>query len=151
MFPAKTNRPEDEAPPPEPLPTLRLLYSREEGVLLRPPLPLVMGETRLGRAVSASEVNLPNDGQASRAHAALLVKPGALPRLRDLQSSNGTHVNGERIGERELRDGDIVRIGNTLLIFRYEPPGLADAPMRALVGISPHARRLRRELQLVGP
>ena len=151
MFPEKTNRPEDETPPPEPIPTLRLLYSREEGVLLRPPLPLVPGATRMGRAVAATEVNLPADGQASRVHAALVVKPGVPPQLRDLQSSNGTYVNGSRVSEAELRDGDILRIGNTLMILRYEPPGLAEAPMRALLGISPHARRLRRELQLVGP
>jgi pSer/pThr/pTyr-binding forkhead associated (FHA) protein len=29
----------------------------------------------------------------------------------DLASTNGTFVNGERIGERELRDGDRLRIG----------------------------------------
>ena len=147
----KTNSPEDENPPPEPIPTVRLLYSREEGVLLRTPRVLSSGETRLGRAVSATEVNLVDDGQASRVHAALSLKSGALPRLRDLQSSNGTFVNGERITEVELRDGDIIRIGNTLLILRYEPAGLADAPIKSLLGISPQARRLRRELQLVGP
>jgi DNA-binding NtrC family response regulator len=151
VFPAKTNSPEEESPPPEPIPTLRLLYSREEGVLLRPPLLLAAGETRLGRAVGTGGVNLVDDGQASRVHAALAVRAGALPRLRDLQSSNGTFVNGERIGEAELRDGDILRIGNTLLILRYEPPGLADAPLKSLLGVSPQARRLRRELQLVGP
>ncbi|MCA9059775.1 MAG: FHA domain-containing protein, partial [Planctomycetaceae bacterium] len=36
--------------------------------------------------------------------------------IRDLGSTNGTFVNGERIsGERQLRDGDLVEIGDCLI------------------------------------
>ncbi len=36
----------------------------------------------------------------------------------DLQSRNGAHVNGEKINHsREIRDGDIIRVGHTLLVF----------------------------------
>lgn len=36
----------------------------------------------------------------------------------DLQSRNGAHVYGEKINHsRELRDGDILRVGHTLLVF----------------------------------
>lgn len=41
--------------------------------------------------------------------------------LRDLRSTNGTLVNGAQVDERELEDGDEIRIGNTLLIFRIDP------------------------------
>ena len=36
----------------------------------------------------------------------------------DLGSTNGTKVNGVRVAEHELRDGDEVRFGNTT--FRFE-------------------------------
>jgi pSer/pThr/pTyr-binding forkhead associated (FHA) protein len=37
--------------------------------------------------------------------------------LVDLGSTNGTRVNGVRITERELRDGDELLFGNTRLVF----------------------------------
>lgn len=52
-----------------------------------------------------------NDLDASTRHAAI-VKTGATFVLRDLGSTNGTYVNGERLaGERTLNDGDTLRFG----------------------------------------
>jgi adenylate cyclase len=39
--------------------------------------------------------------------------------VRDLKSSNGTKVNGEKVSEHVLEDGDKVGIGHTEMIFRY--------------------------------
>jgi len=38
--------------------------------------------------------------------------------LRDLNSENGTYVNGERVKERPLADGDRVQIGTVRFVFR---------------------------------
>lgn len=38
--------------------------------------------------------------------------------LRDLNSENGTYVNGERVKERPLTDGDRVQIGTVRFVFR---------------------------------
>lgn len=38
--------------------------------------------------------------------------------LRDLESNNGTYVNGDRIVERLLVDGDLVEVGPVKLVFR---------------------------------
>lgn len=38
--------------------------------------------------------------------------------LRDLNSENGTYVNGERVKERQLQDGDRVQIGTVRFVFR---------------------------------
>jgi hypothetical protein len=38
--------------------------------------------------------------------------------IKDLQSENGTYVNGERVQERPLADGDRVQIGTVRLLFR---------------------------------
>ncbi|HEY6566460.1 MAG TPA: FHA domain-containing protein [Actinomycetota bacterium] len=38
--------------------------------------------------------------------------------ITDLGSTNGTRVNGDTIGSRELADGDKITIGTTVLEFR---------------------------------
>jgi pSer/pThr/pTyr-binding forkhead associated (FHA) protein len=42
--------------------------------------------------------------------------------LRDAGSRNGTWVNGERVGEHLLGDGDQLQLGETLLLF-VDPAG----------------------------
>ena len=52
----------------------------------------------------------------SREHAAV-VREGRATRIRDLGSTNGTFVNGQRIKETELHDGDMVQVANVELTF----------------------------------
>jgi pSer/pThr/pTyr-binding forkhead associated (FHA) protein len=52
----------------------------------------------------------------SRRHARLWFDNG-LWYLEDLQSANGTLVNGERIQQTVLRDGDLIQFGDERLIF----------------------------------
>jgi pSer/pThr/pTyr-binding forkhead associated (FHA) protein len=57
------------------------------------------------------------DPQASRNHAQILWRNGQAV-VRDLNSANGTVVNGERIaGERPLRSGDSITIGDTTFLY----------------------------------
>ena len=56
------------------------------------------------------------DPEVSRRHASVEVSHGDL-RLRDLNSTNGTRVNGANVRERKLADGDEVVIGTTVLRF----------------------------------
>jgi len=73
-----------------------------------------------GRAAGNSIV-LPSDNFASARHARFEAVHDAVS-LVDLGSTNGTFVNGERIdGRRRLRDGDVVKIGETELRFVGEP------------------------------
>ena len=81
---------------------------------------LVLGPERerlsVGR-LAGCEVALTWDSEVSRAHA-LLEQVGGAWTVEDRGSSNGTLVNAARItGPQVLRDGDIVRIGRTQLIF----------------------------------
>jgi hypothetical protein len=70
----------------------------------------VTGETVLGRVDSDF---LQHDTEISRSHAVLRSGPQGLE-VEDLGSSNGTFVNEERIeGSRPLRNGDVVRLGQT--------------------------------------
>src|ERR1700722_6225961 len=45
--------------------------------------------------------------------------------IKDLESTNGTRVNGEKISEQKLRRNDILRLGNIELLYDSEhaPPG----------------------------
>jgi pSer/pThr/pTyr-binding forkhead associated (FHA) protein len=70
----------------------------------------------IGR-LAGCEVALTWDTEVSRAHA-LLEQAGGAWTIEDRGSSNGTLVNAARLtGPHVLRDGDIVRIGRTQLIF----------------------------------
>lgn len=61
---------------------------------------------------------LDHDGQVSSLHAVLQAY-GASWAIRDLGSTNGTVVAGERLlAERALRHGDAIQIGTTRMVFR---------------------------------
>jgi serine phosphatase RsbU (regulator of sigma subunit) len=80
--------------------------------------PLSKPRITIGRARS-SDVFLP-DQWLSRHHAAVEQKNGAYYLL-DLGSKNGTLLNGERVsGDRRLRDGDVITLGEHLLVFSME-------------------------------
>ncbi len=69
----------------------------------------------IGRG-KANTVALPGDPRASLRHAVVERTPRGW-RLRDAGSTNGTWVNGERVDERLLADGDQLQVGQTLLVF----------------------------------
>jgi uncharacterized RDD family membrane protein YckC len=59
------------------------------------------------------------DAMVSRRHAVVEWR-GSQFYLRDCNSSNGSLVNGDRVSEKGLRDGDLVAIGTARLLFRDE-------------------------------
>ena len=78
-------------------------------------LPLRPGTTHLGRSFAA-DVRL-DDQSVSRRHAIVYVRTTGA-RLLDDRSANGTFVNGRRVAEAELRDGDVVVLGRVVLTYR---------------------------------
>ncbi len=67
----------------------------------------------------ACDVPLPWDGEASRVHALLERLHDEWSVVDDGGSRNGSFVNGERVrGRRRLRDGDVMRVGRTLIVYR---------------------------------
>ncbi len=78
----------------------------------------------LGRSAAAS-VALSWDDQVSRVHAELRQIGEEWTLIDDGLSLNGSSVNGTVVhGRRRLHDGDTLRLGNTVLLFR--DPGEAD-------------------------
>src|SRR5262245_40693430 len=58
------------------------------------------------------------DNEASRRHASISWVPELkLHRIHDLDSKNGTHLDGRRIDADYLHPGSILRIGSTLLAY----------------------------------
>lgn len=71
----------------------------------------------IGRATT-NDLAIPSDPELSRLHA-VLEPIGSDWCVRDLASSNGTFVNGDRVWtDRPLRHGDEIRIGRTRLVYR---------------------------------
>src|ERR1041384_448947 len=80
---------------------------------------LVRDETHLGRAADRNEIVL-DEGQVSRQHA-LVRRVGPGFSLIDLNSANGTFINGERITEHTLTPGDVFSISKFTLEFSDTP------------------------------
>src|SRR5438876_7344307 len=90
------------------------------GELLAVPIPLDREEVTLGRALEA-DVRV-SDSRASRLHARVTTEPGEQTaqtryRLTDLDSTNGTILNGTPIDDAFLQDGDKFEIGDQLIRF----------------------------------
>lgn len=58
-----------------------------------------------------------DDTKASRRHARIVVDGGVVE-VEDLDSSNGTLLNGKPVTRRVLRAGDVVQIGKTAIVYR---------------------------------
>lgn len=81
--------------------------------------PLLGSLTVIGRDESADIVV--DDAGVSRRHSELRVTndgPHLVTSIRDLGSTNGTFVNGDRVTSQRLQDGDRVTIGRTSATFR---------------------------------
>jgi pSer/pThr/pTyr-binding forkhead associated (FHA) protein len=113
-------------------------------MLFAPPLAPVRVEPgcelTLGRSAECS-LQLPAAG-ASRRHASVALRDGHVV-LRDLGSTNGTFLNGERVaGEATLASGDRIRIGGFEIIYCCVEDGTAVSPVhdsRTVVSFWPGA------------
>lgn len=85
----------------------------------------------IGRSGSGDKFDLSlTDGMVSRPHASLSGQNGVY-RLKDLNSRNGSFVNGGRItSPTVLKDGDVILLGGTTLLFRLPEALKADQEPR---------------------
>lgn len=104
--------------------------------------PTVVGRTR------QADIVLPDEKVSSR-HARIVWNKDAKQwRLEDLDSSNGTLVNGVRIKELVIRDGDRLRFGSTEAIFKDKATRVGeDAWDKTVLRMSRHAVALQEALK----
>jgi hypothetical protein len=87
------------------------------GPLAGQTVPLHDEVTTIG-SVAGNTVVL-SDPAVSRKHLGIR-RVGGKYELADLGSTNGVYVNGHRMGKKMLVSGDIMRVGNTEMVFRVE-------------------------------
>lgn len=101
--------------------TLRILEGQERGrIYSRLPTPI-----HIGREVD-NHIQL-NDDRVSRFHAKLQEDGGQVI-LTDLESTNGTRVNGHPVQMRVLQPGDLVMIGRCVMLYG-DPRGWSPPPV----------------------
>jgi adenylate cyclase len=81
------------------------------------------------------------DREVSKEHC-VIEKVAGTYLLRDLNSSNGTFVNGRKVREHRLRDGDEISLGNSRLVFTSGEGGLGKAPTSAGVTVVASAQSM---------
>jgi pSer/pThr/pTyr-binding forkhead associated (FHA) protein len=88
---------------------------------------LARGKLTIGRSSSAgNDLVLEGDGMVSRRHARIEMEADGSFTLYDLETTNGTRVNGKKVDNRTLRDGDEIVIGETRLTFHQAPREASD-------------------------
>src|SRR3954466_14511112 len=78
---------------------------------------LSTGRNVIGRGTEA-DIRLPDTG-VSRKHVDVVLEGGTAT-VEDLGSTNGTLVNGRRVTRQALADGDVIRIGHSVLVYRQD-------------------------------
>jgi pSer/pThr/pTyr-binding forkhead associated (FHA) protein len=112
-------------------------------------LPIQEGATELwvGRR-EVADIRLDFDEEVSGLHAQIEFVGGDGTLVDDGLSRNGSYVNGERVrGRKVLRDGDVMRFGRSLVLFRAPGGESAEATVISADlldagGISPAQRRV---------
>lgn len=133
----------------QPTATLRTVFRPDEGIVDEVARTIEQGATTLGRGDDA-DWSHPGDPRMSGRHATLSCSKSGVVTVQD-HSSNGTYMAGTAIGHVELRDGDVLRCGDTFFVFRYEEPDISDGDIPALFGRAPAMRRLRSEIERAAP
>ena len=81
-------------------------------------LDAAVSRVRIGRKPS-NDIPLEWDAEVSRTHASILKVDDRWVLIDDERSRNGSFVNGQRVIDRHvLEDGDILRFGETLILYR---------------------------------
>ena len=88
------------------MPKLRIVGGPRDGEMLGLKFP----ETTFGRA-KHNDFAFESDAETSRNHCSIKLENGVFT-LRDLVSSNGTFVNGQKVETANLKEGDIIKVGS---------------------------------------
>jgi pSer/pThr/pTyr-binding forkhead associated (FHA) protein/tetratricopeptide (TPR) repeat protein len=121
--PDKAKGPPKPAAPPAPL---GCALRGKAGAFLNKDFVLLKPVVKVGRVADGNDIAIQDDS-VSREHARF-TRAGRGYVLRDLSSANGTSVNGERILERPVASGDLVRFG-TVEFEYFGPPPIIHQPL----------------------
>jgi DNA-binding NtrC family response regulator len=124
------------------------------------PRPIAIGRAAEGRRAAFAEPALFTlvDPWMSSEHATIDRRADA-DVLVDRDSRNGSWVNGKRVHEHRLADGDLIEVGHSLLVYRRVPRRSADALLarpsplsfHRTPSFSPEIAVLVRDLERIAP
>ena len=102
-------------------------------------------EVTIGRLspLTAPDIDLAKDAKISRKHSRIKIVENECW-IEDLQSTNGTFVDGEAIDQKRLVLESVVQVGDTILMVEFKPEllkknGAASSPAPAPVPVQPAA------------
>lgn len=110
---------------------------------------IAAGDVVLGRTSPLFDAALQRPA-ISRRHAAVEFS-GASARVRDLGSHNGSYVNGERITEHALTPGDVIVIGDVVLLYHLDARDHTPATHPTLLGVSSAIAGVVQRIALAAP
>mgnify|MGYP002623058951 CR=1 FL=1 len=112
---------------------MRVVLEHQSGPVTTPQIWLISQQTATVGRTEAADFAVTGDAMISSRHFELSCVADACT-IRDLNSRNGTFVNGERVEFAVLQEGDIVRAGQSSFVVHLEvfgkasPPAAADTP-----------------------
>jgi DNA-binding NtrC family response regulator len=115
--------------------------------------PISALRTHLGREPGAGVDLVLSDPAVSRVHAVLVAYPGEDTLwFQDLESSNGVFVNGRKVDGAAVRAGDVIRVGDSVLVVGRGSPAPAEAARDlGLVGRALPVVELREVIRKAAP
>ena len=109
---------------------------------------LVKNSASIGRD-SANDIVFLNDSMVSRSHAEVQFRDGRWLLL-DLGSRNGTIVNGRRVRQHPLKDGDRIQCGDNVFEFiAVDDPNVTEMNQAVTRASSKLSKRERQVVELV--
>ena len=118
-------------------------------------IPLAEAKTTIGRSDGCA-VSIP-DRSVSREHCVIRSAEGGVFDIHDLDSYNGTFVNGLRVRGHALSDGDEIAVGEVVFVFRTSAGSVPSAVIQGgveewqsltLSALAPRARETGAVLQV---
>jgi transcriptional regulator with PAS, ATPase and Fis domain len=110
-------------------------------------------EVAVGRAAGDQGLAFPDDDAVSRQHAILRFDAASRSASIEDLSRSGTFVQGQRVASGPLREGEVVRVGNSFFLLRFQPESAIEEREESdgseLIGDSPALSAIRRTLLLV--
>jgi transcriptional regulator with PAS, ATPase and Fis domain len=111
-------------------------------------------EVPIGRAAGEAGLQFPDDERVSRKHALLRFDAGSRSASIEDLSRTGTFVQGRKVLNETVAEGEVVRVGDSFFLFRFEQEALIEEKLAEaeseLIGPSLALRTLRHSLSLVG-
>ena len=125
--------------------TLRVLHGADRGrMFANVPTPVTIGREE-GNTIQL------NDERISRYHLKLQEDKDKVV-LTDLESTNGTKVNGEEIQVRIVRDGDMISLGRSLLLIGSHSDidrRISEIAAKLPAAQEGHAKQLRKRMDRI--